>query len=184
MHFNSTGRYGAPHAKTRNPYRRRTTFDFYVVNVTIRGLTDNHTGTNGGPGTASYAREGSLSGFQAGAYALARSTDENKSFLRKLKATARKEDFVALKVDIDGGPELAIVEAIANRPELAELVDEIFFEYHFYFDGITGPGWLIRRPGVRGRRSKFAIETNATVDDALGLMARLRARGIRSHFWV
>ena len=30
-----------------------------VVNVTIRGLTDNHTGTNGGPGTASYAREGS-----------------------------------------------------------------------------------------------------------------------------
>ena len=25
-----------------------------VVNVTIRGLTDNHTGTDGGPGTASY----------------------------------------------------------------------------------------------------------------------------------
>lgn len=31
-------------------------------------------------------------------------------------------------MDIDGGPELEIVEAIAARDELAALVDEIFFE--------------------------------------------------------
>lgn len=114
------------------------------------------------------------------------SVDENVSFLKKLKATAKPEDFVALKVDIDGGPELAIVEAIADSAELAALIDEIFFEYHFYFDGLVGPGWLIRRPGVSSgrRRRRFEIETNATVDDALGLMAKLRKRGIRSHFWV
>jgi hypothetical protein len=111
------------------------------------------------------------------------STDENRSFLRKLVATAREDDFVALKVDVDGGPELAIVEAIAERPELTKLVDEIFFEYHFWFDGLVGPGWMIRRPGDK-RRNRFAIETNATVDDALALMRTLRDRGIRSHFWV
>ena len=87
-------------------------------------------------------------------------------------------------MDIDGGPELEIVEAIAARDDLASLVDEIFFEYHFDFGGLAGPGWLIRRPGSRGRRRRFEIETNATVDDALALMRRLRERGIRSHFWV
>ena len=32
------------------------------------------------------------------------------------------------QVDIDGGPELEIVEAIARNPKLSSLVDEIFFE--------------------------------------------------------
>ena len=114
----------------------------------------------------------------------ATTANEDASFLRKLVATARPEDFVVLKVDVDGGPELAIVEAIASRPELAALVDEIFFEYHFWFDGLVGPGWRIRRPGTRGRHRLFEIETNATVDDALELMHRLRVLGIRSHFWI
>lgn len=109
---------------------------------------------------------------------------DNSSFLRKLSVVAKPEDFVVLKVDIDGGPELAIVEAIAASSSLASLVDEIFFEYHFWFDGMIGPGWQIRRPGARGRRRRFEIETNATVDDALALMRKLRERGIRSHFWV
>lgn len=61
---------------------------------------------------------------------------------------------------------------------------ECRYRYHFYFDGLAGPGWLIRRPNSRGRRRRFEIETNATVDDALSLMRRLRERGIRSHFWV
>ena len=51
------------------------------------------------------------------------------SLLRLLLATASVEDFVVVKVDIDGGPELAIVEAIAERPELARLVDELYFEF-------------------------------------------------------
>ena len=100
-------------------------------------------------------------------------------------ARASPEDFVVVKVDIDTpAAELTIMEAIADRPEIAALVDEIFFEYHFWFDGMVGPGWLIRRPGARGRRRRFEIETNATVDDALALMRRLRERGVRSHFWV
>ena len=104
------------------------------------------------------------------------------SFVEHLLTHARPEDFVALKVDIDGGPEVEIVSEIARRPELAARVDELFFEYHFDFDGIDF-GWHIRRPGTR-RRFRMDTVSNATVDDALGLMRRLREAGVRSHFWI
>jgi len=94
----------------------------------------------------------------------------DNSFLRMLPLAVKPEDFVVVKVDIDGGPELNILEAIAARPELAELVDEIFFEYHFDFDG-NFFGWA---PEIE----------HGTVDDAIKLMSRLRERGIRSHFWI
>ena len=92
-----------------------------------------------------------------------------------LNLTAKPEDFVALKVDIEGqvgGPELAIVNAIAHNAQLARLVDEIFFEYHFWFDSINF-GW-----------GKIDRAKMGTVDDAMLLMHKLRQRGIRSHFWI
>ena len=90
-------------------------------------------------------------------------------------ARASPEDFVVVKVDIDTpAAELTIMEAIADRPEIAALVDEIFFEYHFYFDGINWPlGW-----GDVNRTKQ------GTVDDAVHLMHKLRTLGIRSHFWI
>lgn len=101
------------------------------------------------------------------------------SFLAVLNETAKPEDFVAIKVDIEGqlgGPELEIVRAIAELPELTRLVDEIFFEYHFWFDGL-GFGW-----GVKDKADKLA--KMGTVDDALKLMRSLREKGVRSHFWI
>ena len=66
---------------------------------------------------------------------------------------------------------MQIVHAIGNCPELADLVDEIFFEYHFYFDG-ENFGWgTDPNPGHN-------------IDDALALMTKLRRQGIRSHFWI
>jgi len=47
------------------------------------------------------------------------------SFLRMLPQAVSEEDFVVVKLDIDGGPELEIAHALAARPELAKLVDEI-----------------------------------------------------------
>ena len=96
-------------------------------------------------------------------------TPRPDSFIQFLKATVTQEDFVVVKVDIDTPAiELAIVEAIAARPELSSLIDEIFFEYHFYFDG-RYIGWT---------------ETHNDVDDALRLMLRLRQAGVRAHFWI
>lgn len=63
-----------------------------------------------------------------------------------LASTVSLDDYVVVKVDIDSlgmgaGPELAIVESIAHLPELSTLIDELYFEYHFYFDGATTFGW-------------------------------------------
>ena len=99
-------------------------------------------------------------------------------FFGTLLATASPEDFVVVKLDIEGqsgSPEVAIAEAIAARPELLRLVDEFYFEYHFYFDG-KDFGWgKIPDPKKSG---------GPNVDSALGLMSRLRAAGVRAHFWV
>ena len=65
--------------------------------------------------------------------------------------------------------ELAIVEAIAERPEIAALIDELYFEYHFYFDGHDF-GW--------------GGAVSGDVDTAVSLMHRLRTLGIRAHFWI
>ena len=93
-----------------------------------------------------------------------------QSFLEILEATAKPGDFVAVKVDIDTPfAELTIMEAIADRPEIAALVDEIFFEYHFWIDGMNF-GW--------------GANVQGDVDTAVGLMHRLRALGVRSHFWI
>lgn len=47
------------------------------------------------------------------------------SFLRMLPQAVSEDDFVVVKIDIDGGPELEIAQALAARPELTKLIDEI-----------------------------------------------------------
>ena len=122
---------------------------------------------------------------------------------------------MVLKVDIDHTPiELSVVKAIAEDPRLTALVDELFFEFHFWFDGLDF-GWgggapavpaapsvqrrIIGRGHGRGlaartatdarrldetRAESDALRLNRTVDDALRLMRKLRERGVRAHFWI
>ena len=95
-------------------------------------------------------------------------------------ARASPEDFVVVKVDIDTpAAELTIMEAIADRPEIAALVDEIFFEYHLRVDDAS--------PAGAKCDAGFAQDAEGRCDtpaDALELMTRLRRLGIRSHFWI
>lgn len=92
------------------------------------------------------------------------------SFIEILEAVAKPEDFVVVKVDIDTPEvELMIVEAIVKKPHLAGLIDELFFEDHFSFDGMNF-GWGGKVAG--------------DVDSALGRMRRLRELGVRAHFWI
>ena len=96
-------------------------------------------------------------------------TRNPNSFLQMLKAEVTHDDFVVVKLDIDTPAiEHTIIGALTQRPDLASLIDELFFEYHFYFDGLDF-GW----GGVNG-----------DVDTALATMHRLRELGIRAHFWV
>lgn len=65
---------------------------------------------------------------------------------------------------------MEIIEVIEAH---AHLVDELFFEYHYYFDGMDF-GW--------GDLS--AIQSQHNVTSAIHLMTRSRHKDIRAHFWV
>ena len=133
----------------------------------------NETGADGREDSAwrdSRPMEGAHRGSATRAGKLHSTAPPPTSFLRLLREVATEDDFVVVKVDIDGGPELPIVQAIEREPELYKLVDELYFEYHFYFDGIDF-GW------------STSVKQD-TVDTALKLMQRLRHRGVRSHFWI
>ena len=80
-------------------------------------------------------------------------------------------DFVAVKLDIDHTEtEMEIIKVLEEN---AHLIDELFFEYHYYFDG-KHFGW-----GINQHKKPYH---NAT--SAISLMTRLRKKGIRSHFWI
>ena len=86
-------------------------------------------------------------------------------------SAVKEEDFVVVKLDIDNTKaELEIVDVIKKN---ARLIDEFFFEYHFYFDGLNF-GW--------GDLSRLKSTHNVTT--AVRLMTDLRRLGIRSHFWI
>ena len=62
---------------------------------------------------------------------------------------------------------------------IAARIDELYFEYHYYFDGHDF-GWH----GEGTRQAHKGLGTQGDVDTALGLMHRLRELGIRAHFWI
>ncbi len=83
----------------------------------------------------------------------------------------RRSDFVVVKLDIDNtNIEMKIMEVIERH---ADLVDELFFEYHYYFDDMNF-GW--------GKLQNIKHAHNVT--SAIQLMTHLRQKGIRAHFWV
>jgi hypothetical protein len=96
------------------------------------------------------------------------------SFLELLKSHVKREDFVAVKVDIDTpNLENPLVNTLANNPEYGQLVDEIFFEHHVYMDGMNIWG---------GETMNRARPPN--IDHSLALFRKLRKLGIRAHFWI
>ena len=92
------------------------------------------------------------------------------SFLRMLETTVSADDFVVVKLDIDAPHvEHVVMQTLASNHKLADLIDELYVEYHFYFDGMDF-GW---------HRKVFG-----DVDSALWFMYRMRSVGVRAHFWI
>ena len=92
-------------------------------------------------------------------------------FEKVLLDSVTRKDYVVIKLDIDTPDvEIRILDVVERH---AHLVDELFFEYHFWLDGLDF-GWGLKRktPGI------------ANVTTALHTMQRLRKKGIRAHFWV
>ena len=82
------------------------------------------------------------------------------------EAIAERPDIAARRAESD-----APVPRRASRPGRAQaaLIDELYFEYHFWLDGMEDLGWQA---------------VDGDVDTAMGLMHRLRELGIRAHFWI
>ena len=92
--------------------------------------------------------------------------DQVRTLLQKFQPS----DFVTVKLDIDHvNTEISILNVLEQHPHL---IDELFFEYHYYFDGLNF-GW--------GNKLN-SLKHNAT--SAMRTMSRLRQKGIRAHFWI
>lgn len=102
----------------------------------------------------------------------------NSPFHHMLRV-ATPYDFVSFKLDIDWSPiEIPLAFALANNEHnLATLVDEFFFEYHFRCEIMMYCGW----------GSQMPLEYEGVPLDrphALQLFQRMRSQGIRAHIWV
>ena len=65
------------------------------------------------------------------------------SLLRMFLLDVSPEDFVVLKIDIDGGLEIQILLEITNYPKVSELVDYIFIKYNFGWGFDVNPGYKV-----------------------------------------
>lgn len=93
-----------------------------------------------------------------------------KSPLSMIQAIARPSDFVALKLDIDNTQiELAYFHFLQEHEEICQLVDEMFFEYHYESEIMSKSGW--GHTGV------------GNLSQALSMFQAMRRCGVRLHFW-
>lgn len=100
--------------------------------------------------------------------------------LRLLRAVARPEDYVVLKIDIDNTPvEEAFVQQILSasteeeedgEPLLTALIDAFYFEHHVNV-GPMNPSWKTHNAPQR-------------LADTYDIFTRLRMKGVAAHPWV
>lgn len=94
--------------------------------------------------------------------------DNALDFIRR---TARPEDFVLMKLDIDAtSVEEAIVDQILASDELLGLIDELYFEYHVHTPPMF-PYW--------GR-----VSSSRTLASTYRVFFALRSKGVIAHSWV
>jgi hypothetical protein len=100
--------------------------------------------------------------------------DDPSNPLNIVKQVASREDFVAIKLDIDNAPvEMRFIDTILNDPELDGLVDEVFFEHHVAFPPFVKCCWS----GVG------EYDPSSSILTSYELFLKLRKKGIRMHGW-
>ena len=97
-------------------------------------------------------------------------TRDDKDILQWIQNTAREDDFVALKFDVDNdslGPtmEWGFLADLLRRPEALALVDELFIELHFYSPSLN---W---------------VHLTHSMKQAFDVLRQLRACGLPVHAW-
>lgn len=104
-------------------------------------------------------------------------SSDPSSPLRIIKKIAQPGDFVVLKLDIDTPKvEMAILRELLNDPDLLELVDEFFFEYHVLFGPMNNAWFKSENPSPP--------PTRETLADSYAVFRKMREKGLRAHSWV
>ena len=97
----------------------------------------------------------------------------DESALGVLRRTARPEDYVVFKLDIDTPHiEEQILDILLASDDTTSLIDEFFFEYQ----PSAGPFHLDDDGDNSSKKGSVAY--------GMKIMGALRRRGIRAHFWV
>ena len=90
--------------------------------------------------------------------------------LNTIKAVAKRDDYVVLKLDIDNSKvEMEFIEQILADSELHSLIDEFFFEHHVNFQPLN-EYWRTENETMQ-------------LEDSYKIFRRLRDLGIRAHGW-
>lgn len=90
-----------------------------------------------------------------------------------IRRTARPEDYVLLKIDIDNSPvEEALVSQILASEELLGLIDEFYFEHH------------VNVPNTRLISYWGSGSSSLTLVDTYRIFTTMRSKGIIAHGWV
>lgn len=95
-------------------------------------------------------------------------SDSSRDIAKFIQSTSSPEDFVVLKMDIEGG-EWALLPHLIKQGVLPSYVDELFVELHFAHPRLASWGWNKFRPH--------------TLEDARAMMERLRELGVFAHYW-
>ena len=104
-------------------------------------------------------------------------SSDPSSPLRIIKTIAEPGDFVVLKLDIDTPEvEMAILRELLSDPDLLELVDEFFFEYHVLFGPMNNAWFHSENPSPP--------PTRETLADSYAVFRKMREKGLRAHSWV
>mmetsp|Transcript_2633 Transcript_2633/g.4510 ORF Transcript_2633/g.4510 Transcript_2633/m.4510 type:complete len:389 (+) Transcript_2633:70-1236(+) len=89
-----------------------------------------------------------------------------------VRNTARLDDYVVFKIDIDNNPvEEAILYSLLDDPQLLSLIDEFYWEHHVNMYPMT-------------KYWRETADPNKDQGDSIWAFRKMRELGIRAHSWV
>jgi len=91
-------------------------------------------------------------------------TRDIASFIKK---TSSVEDYVVLKMDVEGAEWKLLPHFIENH--VIDYIDELFVEIHFADPRMAPFGWMGFAPH--------------TLEESRSMMLKLRALGVLAHYW-
>lgn len=164
---------------TFNKGRKQTSLRWFVQEYALRGVTFDHmfgweAANVGAKSFWSQMPSDLKPRFSFYNVAADSNVDSGDNPLNFIRAIAKPDDFVVLKLDIDNTPvESRFVDQILADTRLHELIDEFFWEHHVIGSPMAHMGWSL------GRYTD--IHSFQNLSSSYRKFTALRQLGIRAH---